>query len=600
MNIMIASLSLLYGKKDEIEYRSDNNDVFKGIQTNEAATKYFIKYLAEEKEKGESLDSIFYLVTKEVIDTEKNLHEYKGEKLSTENFYKIRIEEFYKEFYKNDNYKMPEGFFKPFDIDESNRIPDGLLTEINNIIKNGDDITVYIDTTGGLRTISLILQLLIKFLTYKNIKVGMVLYSQKPGKEGAIGTIQKVDTYDVLKVLDGVNQFITTGQCSILMEAFEGENTPEIKDLLSTMESFTNEILLCQTNKLDNILNKMKNQLIVVENHKYEKNTLILFSQFIPIIREKFFGSSDREGTDYISITKWCIDNGLIQQALTIYTEKIPVFIFDKIIEYDISNVADNKMNGTKEATALYSEILKTDKLKTESDSILDYIKEQWENCRSSKNEAKKAITDFFKINNTHIKRLRELVYDYFEKGSENNIDIAGLLKYCKEKDSKKGKALEALITSSNLCDISNADKKASVSSKKFLNSILNNKSCMKILLDLHGDKGRKDIIRDKLYAINTIEGSVTSGEVKLKDKAKISIESLQNILYDYVYIKTVRNMINHANQNETLLGDNGRFYADRKYGEILANGQLEISIDNIKNNIITGLDRLENICTAN
>ena len=37
-----------------------------------------------------------------------------------------------------------------------------------------------------------------------------------------------------------------------------------------------------------------------------------------------------QEGPDYLKITQWCIDNGLIQQALTVFNEKMPRYLFNK------------------------------------------------------------------------------------------------------------------------------------------------------------------------------------------------------------------------------------------------------------------------------
>lgn len=37
-----------------------------------------------------------------------------------------------------------------------------------------------------------------------------------------------------------------------------------------------------------------------------------------------------QHGPDYYSIVKWCVENGLVQQALTIFTEKIPSYIIGK------------------------------------------------------------------------------------------------------------------------------------------------------------------------------------------------------------------------------------------------------------------------------
>ncbi len=565
MNIMIASLSPVIGEKGEIKYWYGNKEdkYVEGIQTNEAATKYFIKYLSD---KGESLDRILYLVSNKVKTEKSAVYRGEEEKITSENFYKKRIEEYCKE----NNYKIPKNFFKPFDVDESNRIPDRLLEEINDINKN-NELTVFIDTTGGPRTTSTILQLLIKFLTYKNIKVGMALYSdiiiqinKVENETKKIGKIQMVDTYDVLRVLDGVNQFVTTGQCSILQEAFKEEDTPEIKALLSTMESFTNEILLCQTDKLDSILSNMKKQLIDVERNKFEKNTLILFSQFIPIIREKFFGSSDRESTDYISITRWCIDNGLIQQALTIYTEKIPVFILNKIIsKYKFTETKKKKLkpNSSKEASVLYEDLLD---MQTEEDLAINELKR--------KNMRDLSVSQILEIENICIDRLKKAINASRVVEKSQHIDFSKFLRICKENNSpknckkiveiiKKGETTFNTIVDfsmiknvdPNIDDIIRAAYEEVDLDKKFINRIINNEDSLRAFLNFPAKV--KNTIQKKLITIDNIEIFVKSSAITLREEVKKN--DLQNILRDYLYVKTVRNMINHALENQE---DNGEW----------------------------------------
>ena len=70
----------------------------------------------------------------------------------------------------------------------------------------------------------------------------------------------------MLNILDGVNQFTTTGRSDILKKKCFSqnkgyENDEVIKGLMDTMEEFTDTIQLCKVDNLDNIFEKLKNNL---------------------------------------------------------------------------------------------------------------------------------------------------------------------------------------------------------------------------------------------------------------------------------------------------------------------------------------------------
>ena len=323
MNILVLYMSLIRiveeSKYTTSKICSKTKEVT-GIQTNEAPTKCILHLL---NENNGQLDKIIYIASTEVI---KNKIVVNGENTTTESYFINSI----KEYCKLHSLHEPE--FEPVkvlgDPNDVSEILKGIIERIDiNQEKKKHDI--YIDITGGLRNYTNIIQLLTRFLEYSGNCYKLSLYSditKKDKKE----VISCSETIDMLNILDGVNQFTTTGRSDILKKKCFSqnkgyENDEVIKGLMDTMEEFTDTIQLCKVDNLDNIFEKLKNNLENMDKIPNSDSRVVLLQQMIPIIREKFMLYSEQ--LDYCNIIEWCINNGLIQQALTIYIEKIPKYL---------------------------------------------------------------------------------------------------------------------------------------------------------------------------------------------------------------------------------------------------------------------------------
>lgn len=72
-------------------------------------------------------------------------------------------------------------------------------------------------------------------------------------------------------------------------------------------------------------------------------NGLFMIKAMIPLIRSKFHISHDSGSRGIIGIVRWCLENGLVQQALTIYNENIAdIIYYEKLISIDM------KVHGTE------------------------------------------------------------------------------------------------------------------------------------------------------------------------------------------------------------------------------------------------------------
>lgn len=431
MNVVVANISKLPKEIRENNYSIKINgcDVseISAIHTNESIIKTFAELQAIKKTGG--IDKVIMLVSNVVLkdansDLKKTALEYYKErvkrccKCGDEIFYPIiRIE--------ND--------------DDSPRPNSIILGEICEKINNDD--TIYIDSAGGARTISNLIQLLTKILLYKGIKNPLILYSNIQNKPATIE-----DTSDFIKMTnlaDGFNEFMTTGKVDqlkdcLLRNGLDKQNA-KLSGLLELMSEFSDKLRLGDVESLEETILSLQKQLSEIDTNDESSIEAVIINQFIPTIRKNLVGD-DFETVDYLRIIKWCIHNVLIQQALTIFVEKMPVVLFQKDIIHYYGDIRAAKLEYKNSKT------------------ILDPY--DWE------------------------------TFVFFTEILDNQIDK------------------------------SEAKKKSTIEEKK----------------------------EKKFSAINNIRKGNFNG---LNFKTNVSLQSLADVYYGYLYVKNIRNKTNHASSEE-------------------------------------------------
>ena len=333
MNILITVVSQIKESNTKNTYSSKEKNIGKieALQVNEACCKYLITKLGNENKR---LDKAICLLTENVKKQVKN-----------ENFDGV-TKSSYQHFIDSikDYYEYPPDFLI---IDLENSIAensfDTVLEEIakkiseikNEAEKSSEisdkDITVYLDISGGPRNISVLIQQLTKLLSYYGYNVEA--YYTSFDFYSTTGEFYSCENaYRQMDILDAVNEFVTTGKSKQLSNCFKNVENESVNKLLETLGNFTEAIQLCNVNidKLDEILKNMKKRLNEVKNNNCNEENVFLLRLMIPLIEEQFFNDSIKSRIDYSQIIQWCLDNGYIQQALTIYVEKIPEYFFTK------------------------------------------------------------------------------------------------------------------------------------------------------------------------------------------------------------------------------------------------------------------------------
>lgn len=506
MNILVAIISTFAPRKAEKTYTVLLNNcsvrTVTACHTNESIFKTLIE-MNEVKSNG-GLDKIITLVSHAATAT-KNAEYNDATALE---YYESIVREF------SQNTKVETI------LTENKEIPE-ILHELCTHIKSDD--VVYIDSAGGRRTDSNIIQLLIKLLKYKGIKNPYALYSDITNTPVISDTLSFTKMTDLL---DAFNEFMTTGKSNKLADCLNKDSeypNPKIKNLLGTMQEFSDKIQIGNVEKLDDTVKRLQMNLQECETFENIQDIeFVILKEFLPVIREKLLGDTTK--IDYAKIIRWCLENSLIQQALTLFVEKMPIYIFEnEIIKYK------GDINLAKQAYT-------REKKKTQPSDWETYVfYEEMMTEKRKVGERHPVICELLqnlKTNSSSNKKIREVTKELrkFEKDWKMYVPKTEIGK--KIKNNIKGKGLKSFD------EYIKKIKKGDMDSVYFE------------ILGIKIDKEKQETTQKKFAGIQQI----SSGNWLNDDFfCTIDLHQMVNIFYGYIYVKALRNQVNHASSNENL-----------------------------------------------
>lgn len=413
------------------------------------------------------------------------------------------------------------------DYDINNDFKDITLKNILNNIDKDDEILL--DTTGGIRHDVTHLLLISQILTYKDIPVKSVIYSNFQNYK-----IEKLDdTVNLFKIITAMEVFTTTGNISVLRKNYiKPYKDEKIESVILALENLYNVISLCFAEKITDALNILN---IALSNCKDTDD--LLFSQLIAVFENKY-GSK----MDLIDLISWCIDSSMIQQALTIYNELLPKYLFEnKFIVYngiykenkndltdkdfDYFNKIFFKSGEDFNQIQKFREMLLSPDIKSK---IVNYITEL------DKYSMKKELPEFIDALDK-IKEISKVFYPY------NNETIT-------KKSRLKDKVSQEVFA--EVC------KKSTVHVATQLRGSSFNFHSEKVVVALSGLKNEllSKLLSEEVQNTNVLTIENLSEINKNKSRYNIDlncdIEQFKSICRDYLYIKSLRNRTNHANSD--------------------------------------------------
>lgn len=522
MNILIANISPLKKDKKDNTRKAEAfiyNIAFPGcsvsqisaVQTNESILRTVVNL--DEINKTGGLGKVIALVS-ELAKKEDSVY-----KISPIGHYRNLV----KELVGQDIVEEIEIEEKDSEGKIKNRKSAELLNDVCNKISQND--VVYIDSAGGMRTTSNQIQLLAKLLKYKGIKNPNNLYADIQNKNNC----KIIDTGDFQRMMDladSLNEFMTSGKSNQLYSYFNNEKAPiEVLNLISAMTEFSDKLQIGDVDYLEETLQKLEIAIKDFENVESNEDVgFTILKQFLPVIKTKLLSN---ETSDYLKIIKWCVDNGLIQQAITLFVEKIPIYIFNKgLIKYngdiqmakrDFESKKNNALTTSWECNAFYTEILSYDQ------RLMEELRYCIENEKTSNNgQVCQALKKIKKIENMWINTdalKKEFIYIYNKRKQSNANNF--------------------------------------VSFKK---TICNDGTILSKFLDI---EYISDTYEKKFKEIKNLQ------EGKLECKPYIivgSYEKMANVYYAYMYVKLLRNKINHASSDENFTEENKKILSEAGY----------------------------------
>lgn len=286
-----------------------------GVQTNEAPVKYLLR---EHKD----ISEIICLVTTKAEETAWGL------------FQKV-VQKFVQE--EDEQKANREVQCRPIFIPDEKDFARDILPEVIEAAQTADEI--FLETTGGLRDAVMYLLLISRALSYAGVKTAGAVYSN-------YATRSITDAMPIIRLFDligGMQEATSFGNVRTLREYYGSPaQNDSVEKLLTAMENLWETIALCRTERLTGCLDEFNAAMERAQNSADP-----LMRALLPAFGKKYGKKMSIPG-----VIKWCVDSDMLQQALTIYRERIPGYILNErskdILELKSNNLLD-KVKESKE-----------------------------------------------------------------------------------------------------------------------------------------------------------------------------------------------------------------------------------------------------------
>lgn len=283
---IILFLSVFNSRSEEKNYTCPDDSTVPGTQTNDAPVRYLLRAHPD-------IQKILCVVTTNARET------------AWEHFQHIVKE------------AASAVEMLPIPYEENENFSEKAIPMILEHVQRDDEI--FLDVTGGFRNANMYLLLLSRVLSYKGIRTVGAVYSNFQAK-------RVEDVFHLIEMFDlvgGMQELTSFGNVQTLRAYYDQQarksqrQDGKIVALLNSMERLNETITLCRTSQMEERMKEFNSALTDAEECEDP-----LMRTLLPVFREKFERKLTTPG-----LIKWCVENGMIQQALTIYKERIPTYL---------------------------------------------------------------------------------------------------------------------------------------------------------------------------------------------------------------------------------------------------------------------------------
>ena len=354
---------------------------YKGLSTGDAPMQYLMQKAGQEAERI----SVIAIVSNKVC--QKNTA---GS--SMYEIFRDNLDNFARVLGITDKYDQTSIFPVFYDFDEStgdlitntNVRTNNIINQIYRFVITASpdaEKSVFIDFTSGFRDASYLMTSVIQFLKVYGIHLNKIVYSNFNDRK--ICSILHITA--ITDLIQAVNAFGLTGNVKQLREFFDDsyiidkigkENSgglADMKKLLDSFDRFFGCIIINNVNDIDDCKREIEKDMNRIRDSENSPNMYIaMFARLFGIIKKQFFLDGSEE-ISYPNMIRWCLNHDLINQALTLYVEKMPEEYFKSSL---IRSIYDPAAAAEETDTPSYEKSLYADGFYSGIfDSAIDRIK---------------------------------------------------------------------------------------------------------------------------------------------------------------------------------------------------------------------------------
>lgn len=315
-NILLLFLSDVKIKDGIVSGATYNNiDGEPALTTNESAVRYLLQ--------RSPLDKIFIFASKKIREPIANYRTDEGSEQTHLEFFLERVKKFWS-----------DADWEVYPYDETKGGAENLrsVAEMAGLIQKfaaGDEVTLHVDLTGGMRDVNIMMLDLTRLLEYSGLKIGHILYSDFGKKT----VVELKNIYDLFQLTAGVEEFVNFGSVKALKIYYRDKSVSEpLQKLLDAMENFAEAIKLCHYGQFRDAIINLHDAVNDFDKYTSADVEDILMARLIERIREDYHNVIINRELDDAQVIRWCLEHDYLQQALTLYTERIPEYLGEKFI----------------------------------------------------------------------------------------------------------------------------------------------------------------------------------------------------------------------------------------------------------------------------
>lgn len=187
-----------------------------------------------------------------------------------------------------------------------------------------DSVYLHVDCTGGLRHANMMMLAIIRLMQYNGVKIGKILYSNFSAEPKKVEEAN--DIYNFFDLISGTEEFVRFGSVSAIQDYYADKDTsPELSRLLAAMDRFAEAIKLCHYDVFTDAVRELRESIRYFRQDKSSSRSTAVMMQLQQRIYDDYqeLLQSSGEVSD-LTLIRWCLDHDYLQQALTLYTERVP------------------------------------------------------------------------------------------------------------------------------------------------------------------------------------------------------------------------------------------------------------------------------------